>query len=71
MTAFHTISSAPHRAMTDNPFAMNAEDLYTAVISALKWRQKNGRIALYCDNAAYEFITQNHLAKIWDEVYNT
>jgi len=40
--------------------------LLSTILSALKWREKNGRIKLYTDTVGYEFYQVNGLLELWD-----
>lgn len=41
-------------------------ELLTTIISALKWREKNGSIGLVTDNAGAEYYRRNGIDIIWD-----
>jgi hypothetical protein len=67
MIAFHSLWSAPlQRKNPGQPFYMNAFDLLTMLLSALKWRQYNGRIKLVTDSIVREFLERLELLDLWD-----
>ncbi len=70
MDAFHIISTAPFFAKNNGAFALEDFDLFCAVISALEWR-RDGRIFLYCDRAAAEYIRSAGLESVWDGLRDT
>lgn len=41
-------------------------NLLSTILSALKWREKNGRIKLYTDKIGYEFYQRNGLLSLWN-----
>lgn len=64
MEAFHTFRVRPGRKgklLTD-------VELWTAVLSVLKWQEKNGTIKLVTDNRGAAYIEQCGLLELWDEV---
>ncbi|MCD8390212.1 MAG: hypothetical protein LUD03_00005 [Firmicutes bacterium] len=46
----------------------NIEDfeILTTVLSALKWREHNGKITMFTDSAGYEYYAENNLLSLWD-----
>lgn len=65
MLAIHTTDSRPAAQRGENFFQADFE-LLCMVLSALKWREKNGKIKLYTDSAAMRFYEKEVLQEIWD-----
>lgn len=61
MKAFHAFWSAPRRARN----APADYELLTMMLSALKWREKNGEIAMLTDRAGAAFLESAGLASLW------
>lgn len=59
MNAIHTNWTLPRGSMEDF-------ELLTTVISALKWREHNGSIAMVTDKNGAEFYRKNRLDILWD-----
>jgi hypothetical protein len=73
LKGIHTIYSLSERERYDMPSYSRLflfEFLYLTLSSHL-WRLNNGPIKLICDLNFYEFVKQNNLFWVWDEIDNT
>ncbi len=68
MNAIHILSAAPFFAGGGQDFRMDDFDLYCAALSALEWRDKNGKIILCADEVSAEYIEDMGLGELWDEI---
>ena len=68
MDAIHVLWTKPFYACGGERFAMEDFDILTAVLSALKWRQHNGRITMVTDTFGSGYLKKLGLEKIWDEI---
>lgn len=66
MDAIHINWTKPHKLYAGSPYAAEDFELLTTVLSALKWREKNGSIKMITDSAGREFYKKNGLDIIWD-----
>lgn len=64
---------AIHINKTRNTKIYSIEDfeLLTTVLSALKWREHNGKITMFTDSIGYEYYKKNNLLFLWDGNINT
>lgn len=62
MDAFHTFRVREN----GKDVALADFELFTLIISALKWRQHNGFIRLIKDNAGAEYIYKRGLTDVWN-----
>ena len=67
MNAIHSTWSKP-RIYSTGDFFMEDFDILTTILSALKWREKNGRIKMVTDRAGFEFYKSRGMCGIWDEI---
>lgn len=70
MDAFHAIWTKPG-ANHKPGFSIPDAQLLTMVVSALSWRYYNGKIRLYTDAGAQDFLHQQGLEWVWSEPVNT
>ena len=54
MNAIHSTWSKP-RIYSTGSFFIEDFDILTTILSALKWREKNGMIKMVTDSAGFEF----------------
>lgn len=67
MDAFHSLWTAPYFAKhSDVPFAMEDFELLTLILSARKWREKNGRIRLAADQTGIDYFRSVGFTHLWD-----
>lgn len=69
MNAIHISHSAPFYARESNKgqmFTIRDFELLTTILSALKWREINGDIRLYCDSIAYEYYKSQNMLFLWN-----
>ena len=65
--AFHSNWTKPY--MINNKSSMYAMDdfaILTTILSALKWREKNGKIKMITDEAGAEFYESHQMTDLWD-----
>lgn len=67
MNAIHSTWSKP-RIYSTGGFFIEDFDILTTILSALKWREKNGRIKMVTDSAGLEFYKSRGMCDIWDEI---
>ncbi|MBR0366028.1 MAG: hypothetical protein IJH94_04430 [Clostridia bacterium] len=67
MNALHSTWTKPHRYSTGG-FFIEDFDILTTILSALKWRELNGRIKMVTDSVGLEFYRSRGMLGIWDEV---
>lgn len=67
MIAFHSNWTRPFTVKNANkPYAIDDFDLLTMILSALKWREKNGQIKMITDSVGADYYNSLGLAHIWD-----
>lgn len=66
MNAIHVNWTKPYRIKTELPYDIEDFELLTTVLSALKWREKNGSIKMVTDLAGRDFYEKNALTGLWD-----
>ncbi len=64
MDAIHSNWTKPR----GSEFFIEDFDILTTILSALKWREKNGTIKMATDSVGYEFYKSRNMLSIWDEV---
>lgn len=67
MNAIHSTWTKP-RIYSAGRFFVEDFDILTTILSALKWREKNGRIKMITDSAGLEFYKSRGMCGIWDEI---
>lgn len=67
MLAIHSDWTKP-KTCENGLFYIEDFDILTTILSALKWREKNGSIKMATDSVGYEFYKKRDLLGIWDEV---
>lgn len=70
MHAIHSNWTKPRTDSCGN-FFIEDFDLLTTVLSALKWREKNGTITMVTDSTGFEFYKSRNLLGLWDNVTTT
>lgn len=66
MNAFHTLWTKPKGTENIEEF-----EFLTMVLSALKWRQKNGEIYLVTDTAGAEMIKARGAEGVWNKIFTS
>ena len=64
MKALHVNWTKP----SGNEYFAEDFELLTTILSALKWREKNGSIKMVTDSTGFEFYKSKDMLDIWDEV---
>ncbi len=67
MKAIHSTWTKP-RVYGAGAFFIEDFDILTTILSALKWREKNGEIKMVTDARGYEFYKSRGMSGVWDEV---
>lgn len=67
MQALHANWTKP-KSLTSDGFFIEDFDILTTVLSALKWREKNGTIKMATDSVGLEFYRKRGLNTLWDEI---
>lgn len=67
MQAIHVNWTKPSCGLGGEYFIEDFEIL-TTVLSALKWREKNGKIKMITDTIGFEFYKSRGMCGIWDEI---
>ena len=67
MQAIHSNWTKPR---TDNAGSFHIDDfeILTTILSALKWREHNGKIKMATDSSGLDFYKSRDLCCVWDEV---
>ena len=68
MDAIHVNWTKPFVNKTGKRYETEDFELLTTILSALKWREKNGRIKMITDTAGEEYYESIGLACIWDGI---
>lgn len=68
MNAIHINWTKPYINKTRSEYCTEDFELLTTVLSALKWREKNGRITMVTDTEGKEYYERIGLSGIWDSV---
>ena len=68
MDAIHINWTKPFVNKTNVPYEAEDFEILTTVLSALKWREKNGKITMITDSAGAEYYRKNGLDVIWDGI---
>ena len=71
MRAFHSFWSAPSRARYGGAPRLRDYELLTMLLSALKWREKNGEITMVTDSAGAELFRRAGLERLWSAPIDT
>ena len=69
MQAIHSTWSKP-RIYSSGGFYIEDFDILTTILSALKWREKNGKIKMATDSVGLHFYASRGMTGIWDEITN-
>lgn len=67
MQALHSTWSKP-RTSSGGEFYIEDFDLLSTILSALKWREKNGTIKMVTDSVGYEFYKSRGMCNIWNGI---
>lgn len=62
MDAIHSLWTKPNTKLPDD------FEILSAVLSALKWREKNGSISMITDSCGADFLHALGISEIWDEI---
>lgn len=68
MNAIHVNWTLPARLRSDKPYEVEDFELLTTILSALKWREHNGKIRMITDSVGLEYYEKINIASIWNEI---
>ena len=68
MNAIHINWSKPFLSRNNGEYKIEDFELFTTVLSALKWKEKNGKIKLCADETAMQYYKKTGIADIYDEL---
>jgi hypothetical protein len=68
MNAIHINWTRPFVNKTNAPYQIEDFEILTTILSALKWREHNGKIKMITDLVGEEYYRKNNLLSIWDDV---
>lgn len=66
MKAVHINWTKPFFARNSGDYYIEDFEILTTILSALKWREKNGSIKMVTDSAGKEFYLKNGMVDLWD-----
>lgn len=70
MNAIHINWTKPFMNKFNRPYEVEDFEILTSILSALKWREKNGSITMITDSVGKEYYEKTGLDVIWDSVEN-
>lgn len=70
MNAIHINWTKPFLNRTNGIYEIEDFEILTTILSALKWREKNGSIKMITDSVGAEYYEKLGLTAIWDGVEN-
>lgn len=68
MNAVHTNWTKPYLNKFPSPYQTEDFEILTTILSALKWREKNGKIKMVTDSAGARYYESIGITGIWDEI---
>lgn len=66
MNALHINWTKPFFARNGGEYYIEDFEILTTILSALKWREKNGSIKMVTDRAGRDFYIKNGMEDLWD-----
>lgn len=69
--AFHSYWSKPGCVKNYGNVSIQDYELLTMMLSALKWREKNGPITMVTDSIGADFFERNGVLTVWDRIDTT
>lgn len=70
MDAIHINWTKPFTNKTDRTYEVEDFEILTTILSALKWREKNGKIKMITDSVGEKYYKATGLSIIWDSIEN-
>jgi len=67
LKALHINWTKPFFARNGGEYFIEDFEILTTILSALKWREKNGSIKMVTDRVGFEFYTRNKMTSLWDD----
>lgn len=71
MNAIHINWTKPYTKKFNGEYNIEDFELLTTVLSALKWKEHNGKISMITDSTGYNFYEKNNLLSLWDNIEKT
>ena len=71
MDAIHINWTKPYTDKSSSEYNIEDFEIFSTVLSALKWREHNGKISMITDTTGYNFYKKNNLLSLWDNVETT
>lgn len=68
MNGIHINWTKPFTNKTGRDYETEDFEILTTILSALKWREKNGEIRMVTDSVGYEYYKKTGLDVIWDGI---
>ena len=68
MDAIHINWTKPFTNKTQRSYEAEDFELLTSILSALKWREKNGKITMVTDSVGAEYYKKNGLEAVWNGI---
>ena len=68
MIGIHTNWTKPYEVNIGGEYKIEDFELFTTILSALKWREKNGPIVLYADKTALEYYKKTGIAELYSDI---
>ena len=66
MHAIHSTWTKPR--LVNDAFGIDDFEILSTILSALKWREKNGTITMVTDSTGFEFYKSRNMLGLWDEI---
>ncbi|MCH5211360.1 MAG: hypothetical protein J1F01_10415 [Oscillospiraceae bacterium] len=70
MNAIHINWTKPFTNKSGRPYETEDFEILTTILSALRWREKNGKITMITDSEGEKYYQKINLTSIWDGVEN-
>lgn len=67
MKALHVNWTKPFFARNSGEYYIEDFEILTTILSALKWREKNGSMKMVTDRAGRDFYIKNGMADLWND----
>lgn len=68
MDAIHVNWTKPYTIKHSETYEIEDFEILTTILSALKWREKNGSVKMITDSVGMEFYKKNGMTDIWDDI---
>jgi hypothetical protein len=68
LSAYHILRTNLAKSPETNEFSMNFAEMFTMIVSALLWKELNGKITLITDERGFRFVQKQELTNVWDQI---